>query len=252
MYAVGLLSCSLAHESAWALKIGYGLLGFCGPAVQTPSLHLARLFEKKNSEGGGGSARFMSAQAAAFDGGSAIFAIFAYIAKATGLKSSTFFLMYCIVPVYTLLTAIFLWPNGILPPVDEDDEDELFGLSSSVRSIRNHSVGEALNLQEGLAGPGSPLMAMSQRRRASLKNKKETKDENLATLKDAPLRVVLAHPAFYALASWVCSSIVLFLENAGLRSIWGLNHSPFRYFAKNVSMAGGNPYPQIECYRRLH
>ena len=204
LYAVGLLLCSMAYQSAWALKFGYGLLGFCGPEIQTPSLHLARLFERKKSKGGGGSAGFMSAQAAAFDGGTAIFAIFAYIAQGTELSSSTFFRIYCIVPLYSLLTAIFIWPNRILPPVEED-EDSLFALSSSNRSDSMksfHSVEEALNMQEGLAGPGSPLLAMSQSMKSDMKNEERLYDGK-ALLQDAPLSMVLTHPAFYALATWV-------------------------------------------------
>ena len=50
-------------ESGTSLIIGYRLLGFAGPAIQLPTLHLSNLFETN------GSALYMSLQAAAFDGG---------------------------------------------------------------------------------------------------------------------------------------------------------------------------------------
>lgn len=49
-----LFLCSNAVESGTSLIIGYGLLGFAGPAIQLPTLHLSNLF------GTNGSALYMS------------------------------------------------------------------------------------------------------------------------------------------------------------------------------------------------
>lgn len=69
LFGVGCILCSFAIEFPLALNIGFALLGFSGPAIQLPALHLARLFPGQSREGGsGGAALFMSAQAGAFDG----------------------------------------------------------------------------------------------------------------------------------------------------------------------------------------
>ena len=69
LFAAGCCLCSLAITIPTCLNIGFALLGFAGPAIQLPTLHLARLFPGQAREGGsGGAALFMSAQAGAFDG----------------------------------------------------------------------------------------------------------------------------------------------------------------------------------------
>ena len=70
LFAIGCVLCSMCSTThATCLNIGFALLGFAGPAIQLPTLHLARLFPGEAREGGsGGAALFMSAQAGAFDG----------------------------------------------------------------------------------------------------------------------------------------------------------------------------------------
>jgi hypothetical protein len=68
LFATGCLLCSFTTH-AMSINIGFALVGFSGPAIQLPTLHLARLFPGQAKEGGsGGAALFMSAQAGAFDG----------------------------------------------------------------------------------------------------------------------------------------------------------------------------------------
>jgi len=69
LFGVGCVLCSFAVTTPTCLNVGFALLGFAGPAIQLPTLHLARLFAGQAREGGsGGAALFMSAQAGAFDG----------------------------------------------------------------------------------------------------------------------------------------------------------------------------------------
>lgn len=69
LFGVGCVLCSFAITSPTCLDIGFAMLGFCGPGIQLPTLHLARLFSGPARGGAsGGAALFMSAQAGAFDG----------------------------------------------------------------------------------------------------------------------------------------------------------------------------------------
>lgn len=173
LFALGLALCSMAHFSSTYLNIGFALLGFAGPAIQLPTLHLSRLFPGEAREGGsGGAALFMSAQAGAFDGGTMVFALYSAAFSFFGLKSSTFFLAYMIVPFITLLTAIFFWPNEILP-----DPTPL---------TRAHSF----------ASPYAFLSPSSHASSASI------------TLKDKPLSVILTRLPFYCLSGWVAIHIL--------------------------------------------
>jgi MFS family permease len=173
LFALGLVLCSLANQSSICLDIGFTLLGFAGPALQLPTLHLARLFPGEAREGGnGGAALFMSAQAAAFDGGTVVFAIFSVLANYLGMTSTLFLRLYLVVPLLTLATSIFIWPNEILPDPTPTSK---------------------------YIGPGSPFLSpASGKLRGRVINK----------LKDAPLSVVLTHGPFYCLASWVAIHIL--------------------------------------------
>jgi hypothetical protein len=157
-----------------------------GPAIQLPTLHLARLFPGEAREGGGGGAALMmSAQAGAFDGGTMIFAIFAAIVSWTGVSTETLFRMYMIVPMYTLVTAIFFWPHQILP----DSLNAPGGDSSSAAEGNSSYVGRSPYL--------SPATSLSVR-----------SSSVSLSLKDAPLSVILAHPTFYCLSIWVAIHIL--------------------------------------------
>lgn len=171
LFAAGLLLCTKEHN-LFCLALGFALLGFAGPGVQMPTLHLANLFSGKAREGGG--AIFMSAQAAAFDGGTAVFAIFRLLHQTMGLSSSSFFLLYLVVPAWVLLTAVFVWPSDIIENQDQTED---------------------------YIGAGSPYLSPAGRRTPKPKPK-------TASLVNAPLSVVLRQPAFYALAIWVSVHIL--------------------------------------------
>jgi len=177
LFTIGLFLCSLAHQSTLALNVGFAILGFSGPAIQLPTLHLARLFPGEAREGGsGGGALFMAAQAGAFDGGTMVFALFAAAAAVFGISSSLLFRSYMIVPVFTLLTAIFVWPNEILP-----DPKPL---------IRRQSL-------------RSPYAYLSPASRVDADSTGES-----FSLKDRPLFEVLSRPPFYCLSGWVAIHIL--------------------------------------------
>ena len=176
LFGLGLFFCSLANVNTTYLNVGFTLVGFAGPALQLPTLHLARLFPGTPREGGnGGAAIFMSAQAAAFDGGTMIFALFSFFSKVCGISSVYFFRIYLAVPLFTLLTAILVWPNEILPDPN------------------------ILTQSDGYIGAGSPYLSPSgkfgSRQRGS-------------ALRDAPLSVILTKPPFYCLAAWVAVHIL--------------------------------------------
>lgn len=174
LFSVGLFLCSLADSSTLALDAGFALLGFAGPAIQLPTLHLARLFPGEIREGGsGGAALFMSAQAGAFDGGTMVFALFAAAAAVFGIKSSTFFIAYMAVPLFTLLTAVFVWPNEILPDPTP------------------------LTKRYSFASPYTYLSPAS-----------HADTPSTSSLKDRPLSVILTRPPFYCLSFWVAIHIL--------------------------------------------
>eukprot|EP00934_Nitzschia_sp_Nitz4_P005312 Nitzschia sp. Nitz4//scaffold323_size20210//13955//15382//NITZ4_008695-RA/size20210-processed-gene-0.26-mRNA-1//-1//CDS//3329547876//5302//frame0 len=173
LFSVGLILCSMADKSTLALDVGFTLLGFSGPAVQLPTLHLSRLFPGEPTEGGnGGAALFMSAQAGAFDGGTMVFALFAAAASVFGITSSTFFLAYLTVPILTLLTAIFFWPSEILPDPTP------------------------MTRQNSFASPYAYLSPSS------------TTYSTTSSLKDKPLSVILQRYPFYCLSGWVAIHIL--------------------------------------------
>lgn len=169
LFASGLLLATDIHNFS-SLALGFSLVGFAGPGVQMPTLHLANLFTGELREGGsGGGALFMSAQAAAFDGGTAVFAIVRLLHQTVGLSSSTFFLIYLVVPGWTFLTSLLAWPDEII---------------------------EA-QIDESYLGAGSPYLSPGGRRQPKV-----------TSLVNAPLATVLRHPAFYSLAAWVSLHIL--------------------------------------------
>eukprot|EP00529_Nitzschia_sp_RCC80_P015746 CAMPEP_0113496922 /NCGR_PEP_ID=MMETSP0014_2-20120614/30367_1 /TAXON_ID=2857 /ORGANISM="Nitzschia sp." /LENGTH=698 /DNA_ID=CAMNT_0000390851 /DNA_START=460 /DNA_END=2556 /DNA_ORIENTATION=+ /assembly_acc=CAM_ASM_000159 len=144
IYAIGLFLCGYDTQNFYCFAIGFGLVGLSRPGIQMPTLHLANLFDgttttsssstgssstgsgskkkkgkgKGKSSGGGGGgtggALYMSAQAAAFDAGTAIFALMNVGYFQFGISSGTMFRMYMVVPLWTLLTSIYVWPNETL------------------------------------------------------------------------------------------------------------------------------------------
>jgi hypothetical protein len=142
-------------------------------------LHLARLFPGEAREGGsGGAALFMAAQAGAFDGGTMVFALFAAAAALFGISSSSFFIAYMVVPLFTLLTAIFVWPNEILPDP------------------------KPLTRQYSFASPYAYLSP------ASSQHVDGNSMGASHSLKDRPLSEILTRPPFYCLSGWVAIHIL--------------------------------------------
>ena len=179
----------------WCLDLGFTLLGFSGPAIQLPVLHLARLFPGDAVEGGsGGAALFMSAQAGAFDGGTIIFYVFSLLTSTIpgGLSLKTMFRFYIIVPAYTLATSIFFWPNEILQ--DSSDTDENASMASPRRRGSFTSVGSPY------ISPKTLRLEERQRQNPSMTQK--------SSLVDEPLSVVLSRPPFYCLGAWVAIHIL--------------------------------------------
>lgn len=178
LFGLGCLLCSFAVSSPVSLNIGFALLGFSGPGIQLPTLHLARLFPGQAREGGsGGAAFFMSAQAGAFDGGTMVFALFSLFWNVFGLSSQVFFRLYLVIPLCTLLTSILVWPNDILPDPS---------ITQQARKKRRPSY----------VGAGSPYLSPG------------TLTIPSSPLVDAPLKTVLTHSPFYCLAIWVSVHIL--------------------------------------------
>lgn len=119
---------------------------------------------------------FMAAQAGAFDGGTMIFALFAAAAAIFGVSSSTFFIAYMVVPIFTLLTAIFVWPNDILP-----DPNPL---------TKNYSFTSPYAYLSPAAQVASTSIGTSH------------------SLRDRPLSEILTRPPFFCLSGWVAIHIL--------------------------------------------
>jgi len=180
LFAVGLYLCSLSSTSTTCLDLGFAILGFVGPAVQLPTLHLARLFPDEGGESGA-AALLMSAQAAAFDGGTMVFAVFGVLVNVLGFTTATLFRIYLVVPIFTFCTAVFFWPNVILP-------DSLHGPEEASYVGRSPYLSPATHL--------------------SMRPSSASKRKTAVSLKDAPLSTVLSHPPFYCLGLWVAVHIL--------------------------------------------
>jgi MFS family permease len=216
LFSVGCVLCHL-HHSYDCLLFGFGLLGFSGPGIQMPTLHLANLFSSSSSSssassddedpeinaGGGGGAIYMSAQAAAFDGGTAIFALVRFAHQQYDVKTSTFFILYLIIPCWVLVTALYAWPDEVIA-------------NPASSAVSNHTDIGASSSDSPYFGPGSPYLTPKVNRLRRLQSKKQdnvtTTDDTTATttatLYDAPLQVVLKHSSFWILASWVSVHIL--------------------------------------------
>mmetsp|Transcript_8990 Transcript_8990/g.22687 ORF Transcript_8990/g.22687 Transcript_8990/m.22687 type:complete len:608 (+) Transcript_8990:436-2259(+) len=201
LYAIGLIFCSFTQQYK-CFSLGFFLIGFAGPGIQMPTLHLANLFpsrvsttDKDNTEsstcdggGSGGGALYMSLQAAAFDGGTCIFALvrLAYQASDGGFSVGSFFLLYLVVPIWTFVTALLVWPDKILPTPGQHGHDNILKNNQGVGSKR--IVDESIYM--------SPYQSPSSRRSM---RQNSTRQNNLI---NAPLQTTLRHPAFWSLAIW--------------------------------------------------
>ena len=184
----------------WCLDLGFALLGFSGPAIQLPVLHLARLFPGDAVEGGsGGAALFMSAQAGAFDGGTIVFCVFSLLTSMIpgGVSLKTMFRIYMIVPIYTLTISVFFWPNEILPDVSDTD------FNNSI----NSSIAKSPGRRGSYTSVGSPYIS-PKTIRLEEKQRHNPPAAQKSSLIDQPLSVILSHPPFYCLASWVAIHIL--------------------------------------------
>lgn len=234
LFSVGCVLCHL-HHSYYCLLFGFGLLGFSGPGIQMPTLHLANLFSSSSSlssaddendsetnaaggaggDGDGGGAIYMSAQAAAFDGGTAIFALIRFAHQQYDINTSTFFMLYLIIPCWVLVTALYAWPDEVIAnPTSHAATATATGVSSS---------------DSPYFGPGSPYLTPKVNRLRRLQSKKQdhvtatasvtttasatatdtaTTASTSTSLYDAPLQVVLKHSSFWFLAFWVSVHIL--------------------------------------------
>jgi hypothetical protein len=131
----------------------------------------------------------MSAQAAAFDGGTAVFAVASLIHQICGTDSSTFFRAYMVVPLFTLVTAIFVWPKSVLE--DDHPEEDVLALAQMPTPTRARRRSRS----SSFGGPGSPFLT------------KFGQPQKLV-LKDAPVSTILSRPSFWCLAIWVSVHIL--------------------------------------------
>ncbi|VEU34474.1 unnamed protein product [Pseudo-nitzschia multistriata] len=186
VYGLGLFLCGIDDSKFYLFWIGFGLVGAARPGIQLPTIHLANLFAYHGSrtKGTGGEALYMSCQAAAFDAGTAIFALFHYCHFGFGWKSSIMFRWYLLVPLYTLVTAIFVWPNEVLQkPVDHTSHEAESSSSSPLSPTSSFSAGDQKHKSNARLLGNKSLQQHSQ--------------------VNAPFSVVLRKSAFYALATWV-------------------------------------------------
>jgi MFS family permease len=209
LYGLGLFLCSYDFNF-YCFAVGFGLVGLARPGIQMPTLHLANLFTQ-----GSGGAVYMSAQAAAFDAGTAVFALFHTFYFGWGIPSSTMFLAYMIVPAWTLATAIWVWPNDTIEKV-------------------HHANESADDMSDGTASVlGSPYLSPKDRKSmiaSSERKKRQAQKPQLRSQVNAPLSVVLTHVAFYALATWV--SIHIYKLNFIVATI---NDQLMRHFDKETA-----------------
>ena len=185
----------------WCLDLGFTLLGFSGPAIQLPVLHLARLFPGDAVEGGSwGAALFMSAQAGAFDGGTIIFYVFSLLTSMIpgGIGLKAMFRFYLIVPAYTFATSFFFWPNEILP--DSSDADGNESVASTYCAKSPGRRGSFTSVGSPYISPKTLRLEERQRHNPSAAQK--------SSLIDEPLSVVLSRPPFYCLGAWVAIHIL--------------------------------------------
>ena len=197
LMSIALMLCSNAVKDGMSLIIGYGLLGFAGPAIQLPTLHLSNLFDKN------GGALYMSFQAAAFDGGCFVFTVCEFLAKYYDVSLANFFSFYQLVPAIVMLTSILLWPqysiqNGkeaeeqerdgdLAQEAEEQERDGDLAPESRPRSLSNLS-----NITSSPGGAGSPFLGMLPRKTGSeLNDADESADPLLARQRADEKRKVL-------------------------------------------------------------
>jgi MFS family permease len=199
LFSIGCILCHF-HDSYKCLLIGFGLLGFSGPGIQMPTLHLANLFSASTSDddttSSGGGAIYMSSQAAAFDGGTAIFALVRFAYQRYEIKTSTFFMFYLIIPFGVLLTAWFAWPDEVIT-----------NPSASTTTSQNANAVERSS-NSPYFGPGSPYLTPKLKRLQLQQQQHQQIKKDTASLYDAPLGVVLKHSSFWMLALWVSIHIL--------------------------------------------
>ena len=196
LYGLGLVLCSYDHIFP-SFCVGFGLIGLARPGIQMPTLHLANLFK------GSGGAVYMSAQAAAFDAGTAIFALFHTFYFTFGISSRIMFLCYLVVPIWTLATAILVWPNDVI-------EKELLPPSPTMDGDDDEDDDQASSIGSPYFSPGDRKRLVASERKRLSKQSSQIRNKSQV---NAPLSVVLTHIAFYALATWVCKNSCLVIKS---------------------------------------
>ena len=133
-------------------------------------------------------ALYMSLQAAAFDGGTCIFALVRLVYKLSdgGFSISSFFRLYLVVPAWTFVTALLVWPDKILPTPRQHGHVSIVQINESGKSKR--IVDGSIYM--------SPYQSPSSRRNMRQNSYRQN------NLINAPLRLTLRHQAFWSLATW--------------------------------------------------
>ena len=184
LMSIALVLCSNAVKDGMSLIIGYGLLGFAGPAIQLPTLHLSNLFDKN------GGALYMSFQAAAFDGGCFVFTVCEFLAKYYDVSLANFFSFYQLVPAIVMLTSILLWPQYSIQNGKEAEEQERDG--DLAPESRPRSLSNLSNITNSPGGAGSPFLGMLPKKTGSeLNDADESADPLLARQRADEKRKVL-------------------------------------------------------------
>jgi MFS family permease len=186
LYGLGLFLCGY-NDRFWCFLFGFGLVGLARPGIQMPTLHLANLFGR-----GSGGAFYMSAQAAAFDAGTAVFALFHTFYFGYGISSRTMFWAYLVVPVWTLATAIWVWPNETI--AKEEAPPAASPMLAESSSLSSPTIGSPY-----FSPKDRKALVASERRRLQ----QASQTVRMRSQVNAPLSVILTHVAFYALATWV-------------------------------------------------
>ena len=133
-----------------------------------------------------------SSQAAAFDGGTFVFALARSLFYSLGVSTATFFQWYMIVPIVVFITAIIFWPASIL---------QSYPALQTKDTIVSPYIGTA-------SSPALSMRSIRNSVRNSYKSLRSLEEAHSNTLVDAPLKTVLSHPTFWMLASWTSIHIL--------------------------------------------
>ena len=193
-----------AKASPTFLALGIFGIGFVGPALQLPTLGLGCLF----SDGGTIS---MSVQAAAYDGGTFVFAFARELYDAYDVTAGTFLSFFLLVPLFTFTTGYLFWPIGSLEEdtgdTKTDDGSAPPDDDTSVSSAIRHMMTASSKVEQ--AGPGSPFLVKAQSSKLERVDSWDEDNTSLsAMLKSRPFLFLSAFAATHILKlNFVITSI---------------------------------------------